>query len=394
MARAYPAIPLEDLSLEKLVPVVPILDAEFLQPEERKKVKKEARAAADQVVKLGCSYIKWLKWQHNPTNSRDVHQISPYTEVACFAALEFIAKYLYRDQTDHHYVNNYHDVPVVEALRQKINEASGRARDWKPQVDMSMKWMNWAEYCQLVDELKQCCAQRSLNHSRRPKTAIAYSYVKYLMFAFLRYMPPDRGRTFRELEVHHTLKRGQIKDSRFIEADWDPERKRYHNDKDASWYICLKSEDYKTGPTYKDAIDRVPEVLYPELTAWLYGYEDESGNWQGYEGENGQRSGWRDVLKPTHNFVFTRKRGKPFSESDDLHKLFIPTASRRTGKMLNPHLVRNIAVTHFEEKGSPEVLMKSLRQGMRHSWKTQQFTYNERKPWTRSELATQALLDG
>lgn len=55
---------------------------------------------------------------------------------------------------------------------------------------------------------------------------------------------------------------------------------------------------------------------------------------------------WRAHLQPQHNLVFSQLNGAPLTVQG-LGKLFYTSAHRITGKKTNPHLVRDMVVTHL-----------------------------------------------
>ena len=58
--------------------------------------------------------------------------------------------------------------------------------------DESLKWLDWPEYLQTVHELRRECAGRAENGSKRPRSAVAWSLQRYLIFAILSSVP-DRS---------------------------------------------------------------------------------------------------------------------------------------------------------------------------------------------------------
>ena len=51
-------------------------------------------------------------------------------------------------------------------------------------------------------------------------------------------------------------------------------------------------------------------------------------------------------MLPTHGFLFTRKNGEPF-DGQGVYRLFTSTVYRLTGRRTNPHLVRDMIITHL-----------------------------------------------
>jgi len=97
-------------------------------------------------------------------------------------------------------------------------------------------------------------------------------------------------------------------------------------------------------------------------------------------------------INPQHNFVFTRTNGAPFNVSS-FGIFFKTTAHRLTGKALTPHLVRDMAVTHFQRQGKSDAEMASLALAMRHSREMQQRVYDHRTAIEKVKPASNMMLE-
>jgi hypothetical protein len=94
------------------------------------------------------------------------------------------------------------------------------------------------------------------------------------------------------------------------------------------WLIKHGPDDYKTGKQYGE---RPPMVIapfiYPELEAFI--------------------DVWRQELRPTTKKLFCKPRtGEPLDEVA-MYTTFKNAALKWTGKATNPHLVRDMIVTHL-----------------------------------------------
>jgi len=116
------------------------------------------------------------------------------------------------------------------------------------------KWIDWPEFLNCVKQLKAECTPIGKSNQQRSKSAIVSSIQRYLIFAFFSAIPV-RPRTVRELELGRTLVK-----------------------RDELWYLELGPEDFKTGKTYLKLGEKhvipIPQWYYPQLEAWLFGYED------------------------------------------------------------------------------------------------------------------------
>jgi len=298
-------------------------------------------------IQIAYDYTDWL---------RTKRKASPETEIQALVALTHVAKFNYCKESNEDFClslsKSYVDIQIVSQLRKLTRFTNERVKaKSKPTADESKKWLDWPDFLACIEYLEKDCKHFTYDGQKRTDRAIAASIQRYLLAALLGYIPPDRQRTFRELEVGRTLIKGYIKSGIL------------HPSEDGSWYIKLAPEDYKTGDTYGESVIQIPEFLYDKLKDWL--------------------STWRTVLNPSHNFVFTNLRGSPLNSSS-LNSLFRHAIYRAStvlfgeGKATNPHLVRDMIVTHCYKAGASEAEMEALALAMKHSRKTQREKYDRR----------------
>ena len=262
----------------------------------------------------------------------------------------------------------YADLGVVRELRGLSKDARAAGKRAPPAGDEAVKWLEWGEYLSLVAELKSEVAGRDHQGRRRSPAAVAWSLQRYLIFAILACVP-DRQRTLRELEVGRTLV-------------WEKGQEGGNSGSAGSaaalsggrWTIRHGADDYKTGGTYGP---RPPLVLspslYPELGAFI--------------------SHYRAHLNPVpgNARLFCMKNGEPLT-SQALHRLFVSAAYRLTGQKTNPHLVRDMVVTHVRARGdATEAELEALALYMGHSVAMQRATYDRRTVAQKVEPAVDLL---
>ncbi len=301
-------------------------------------------------ISLTHDYTQWL---------REERQGSAASELQAVVAFLNVAKFLHYQHSDQQHcealTKSYVDIEIINQLRKLSREVGKRLKaSPKAWVNESKKWLDWPQYLACLNYLKEDCLSLTSNGRKRSEQAIARSYERYLIAALLGYMPPDRQRTFRELELGRTLVRGTVEQGVFCPAT---------ENSVAHWYIRLMADDYKTGATYGEQIIQVPEIIYPELEAWL--------------------NQWRACLKPSHDFVFTQLNGKPLT-AVSLYQLFRHAIYRASsnlfgeGKATNPQLVRTILITHCFRMGASDAEMEALAVGMKHSRRMQRQVYDRR----------------
>jgi hypothetical protein len=224
------------------------------------------------------------------------------------------------------------------------------------------------------------------------------------MFAILACVP-DRQRTLRELELNRTLFCEEYEEaldtpSSSALSDEDEEGELFGTIRDnmrwvrrRRWVVRHNPEDYKTGGAYGARPALVLDSrLYPALESWLFGRtwggvggrdvsRSRSGGKEGDEDEDVDRNhggdegggsgggessggdsytldassgptsrGHRAALSPTHARVFCRPNGEPWNGSE-LSRTFSRAAMRLTGKKTNPHLIRDMVITHVRGEG-------------------------------------------
>lgn len=352
-----PQVALEDLSLVKLISSSGLTTDGQRDDEAIERVMDEVYA-----------YLSWLRTER---------EVAPSTESNLVKALIQLAKFFYhkqsnpqRNQGSPSRKGGYLDIPIIQELRTLSSGITARINKTPKVADESLKWLDWPIYLACVQQFKAECRPKGTNGRRRSDTAIAASIQRYLIAGFLSAIP-DRQRTVRELEVGRTLCKRQER-----------------------WYLEQNAGDYKTGETYSKNSEKriipIPEWIYPELEAWLEGYEDELGNWQGYIDQDGSRLGWRTVFHPNHPMVFTQQNGKPLTGSA-LYGLFRRAVCRITGQACGPHLLRTMVITHFKRTNAPDNVLEALARLMAHSRQMQTEVYDRRTSLEKVNPALEAL---
>jgi len=278
-------------------------------------------------------YVQWLV---------DVRGIKSTTEDFQLRSLVALAKWVH-DHADDDGIAP----PCVQELIRVQRSARDRAKNAPHAADDDRKWLEWDQYLALVEHLKLECAPLEASGKERSARDVAMSVQRYLLFAILACIP-DRQRTLRELQLNKTL---------------------FRDASSGAWMVRHGPDDYKTGGAYgeRPALVIDPRV-YPALESWLNVH--------------------RATLSPTHDFVFTRPNGAPWSVSE-LSRTFSRTALRCTGQKTNPHLIRDMIVTHVRSQGiASDAELEALARFMGHSSAMQKSTYDRR---TQQERVNPAL---
>ncbi|GBF97947.1 hypothetical protein Rsub_10620 [Raphidocelis subcapitata] len=272
---------------------------------------------------------------------------NPRTQFNCLITCVHVVRFLFHAESKPNPSNTreapYSDLPVMRALKTLVAKAHKAAKKAPLVADERLKWLEWSEFLALIRELREECAGLTSTGGPRSPKEVALALQRYLVFAILSCIP-DRQRTLRELEIGRTL---------FKE--------------DGRWVIRHSPGDYKTGKLYGQRPPMlIAPFVYPELEAFTQ---------------------LRSELNPDHNFLFSRAGGGHMTDKA-LYDMFVNTAQRRTGKATNPHLVRDMVVTHLRSVGTSENEMEALAMYMGHSISMQRDTYDRR---TRDQKVSPAV---
>ena len=171
------------------------------------------------------------------------------------------------------------------------------------------------------------------------KKLVAVAFQQYLVLALFSVVP-DRQRTSRELEIGRTFVR---------------------QDEENQWSIVHGAGDYKTGKSYGD---RPPLPITAQLTAPVDEFIRD----------------WRPCLQPRglHLFAQTKNGGHPLTQ-DSVYQIVSRACFRHAGKRTNPHLLRDMVVTHVRsETDASEKDLEALALFMGHSLAMQKSSYDRR----------------
>ncbi|KAJ1432706.1 hypothetical protein B484DRAFT_327140 [Ochromonadaceae sp. CCMP2298] len=310
--------------------------ASALAPAPRQMHRERASAAAVY------EYVQWL---------RGVRKISTSYEANVLRGLTKLAKFRFSQEslTDPSYgQKSFEDIPLVRELRKLHSDANRRQLNSPRVSNEQLKWMTWTDYLQVVGALRDDLqaelrgaqeAQGAKAGAGAKKTKVrlrvARAYQRYLLLAFFSCVP-DRQRTFRELEIGRT----------FLQVE-------------GQYLIQHGPEDYKTGNVYGE---RPPLMISKELTAAV---DDFILN-------------WREALAPTGPHLFVQARTGRALTADSVYALVSRACYEFAGKRTNPHLLRDIVVTHVRSTQASERELEALALYMGHSIGMQRSSYDRR----------------
>jgi integrase len=258
----------------------------------------------------------------------------------------------------------FDDIPIIRELRKIHRSANQRQRNAPRSSNEQRKWLSWPEYLKVVDstklELQSLLQEYNKQHTEPERRLrndppytyqeknIAAVYQRFLILAFFSNVP-DRQRTIRELEIGRTFVR-----------DETSELTSQGGEDHACWAIKHGPDDYKTGKSYGE---RPAIHLARELTPAIDDFV----------------AIWRPFLEPSTNYFFVQARGGKPMTGDSVYRRVCQSCYKYTGKRTNPHLLRDMIVTHVRESAdASEQQLEALALYMGHSLHMQRTSYDRR----------------
>jgi len=293
-------------------------------------------------------FILWLRTNRNISISYEANMLRGLSKLLKF-------RFASQSKADPAYgEKSFDDIPIIREIR-KLHRDANKKQAISPQSsDEEHKWLSWSEYLEVIQGLKNDLLQllgeyedETAERRSTEKTGdkaytpaqrrIATLYQQYLILSVLACVP-DRQRTIRELELKRTFVRDK---------------------QSGVWTIKHGPEDYKTGKTYGD---RPPLLLFPELGPAIDDFLER----------------WRPCLMPKTDHVFVQPRtGNPLTQ-DSVYQIVSRSCFRYSGKRTNPHLLRDMIVTHVRESDASEKQLEALALYMGHSISMQRNSYDRR----------------
>jgi hypothetical protein len=396
----YEKVPLEKLSLELLIPKVQLKYVQSLDA-----ARMEASKAGEYVDDWVCRFFNFLEYERNAK--------SPHSRKNYLCVLLAVAKLQYLKESSD---SKFRDIPAIDVLRQRLSLATAELKHHEPVADLDKKWLELPDVLsKVVEPLRHECKPRISDGTPRSEQALMSSVQVYLLWGCLTYAPPRRQQELRQLKMAMICpieRNVNIAPGHFIHP-LPPANQRdkncgyLHKTVDGKWIKDMTAESYKTGETYGHQQLEIPNVNFPDgscfydyLEMWLYGYyKAADGSLKScgtsFEPDRHQISHWykgRMVYEPSHDFVFTKKNGQPF-ETDEMAKYTSGAAHAQTGKRLTPHLLRDIYVTYFLDRGYSDAEISSLAYSLGHSLSILRKIYDRRHPAQKHRPIEQAVLD-
>lgn len=426
-----PSIPLAQLRLSHLIPLVTQFDLEHLTPSQQAKEWKQHKQTLETLL---CEHFRFLR--------EVVHSKSPRTKGNKLAALLALAKFLYRSEVEED--ADYAQIPVFKVLNNHLGAVRKDISEWvnnrQSVSDFEKKWPDTEEgstalgvvRALIVEPLRKECRPRDSRGRFRRGSTIATSYQYYIKWSLMADIPPRRQQEYRTARMALTcpVKRpidvplhglyhplppyevrekgwdGTLKDN-YLYKTYNHKKKHYP---DGVWVLDI--QQYKTRSTHSAQSIVIPNrqftdgsCFYDYLERYLY------GSWMsgGYKNQLvydwwqpellGQRGRWVTLGRaefnpgdacylPTGNqfalwswgYVFVLPDIGTLVEGSAFAGSFERTAHRLIGKRLTPHTMRYIWATWAYQVRLNDAQLRSLAYAMGHTVETLRQMYERCTP--------------
>ncbi|WP_414545891.1 hypothetical protein [Nostoc sp. CCY0012] len=414
-------VPIHELTLEKIVPLVSEEQLENLTPLPQKKLWNQNKQSLEQLI---CNYFQFLR---NFNSS-----VSPFTRMGKMSAILSLAKFLYVQQVEND--ADYRLIPIFSIIENHQQKILAELEEWRNSghsvSDWSKRWpdvpvgQTALQFIQqkIVEPLRFECRPRNKRGDLRSSWSVAVSYQTYLKWALLSYLPARRQEEYRELKIALSCPIERPQDippnGLYQPLPPDNQRQRKHNGMvvDNYLYFTYKHENhyypqgiwiidtrkYKTQKTYGKQSIIIPNpkfedghCFYDYIERFFYGW------WigQGYKNTliydwwqpemKGRRGRWlssgRMEFSPKDNcslpsshqsaiwtwgYVFVVPRSGLLATGSAFAKIFETISHRFIKKRISPHVMRYVWATWGLQVGLSDSELSSLAYAMGHSVET------------------------
>jgi hypothetical protein len=320
----------------------------------------QANIAAKYTANLAYEYILWLKAdpkaEISDNKGRGIE--SRYTEISVLKTFLLVAKFLRHDEIS----------LVIRLLKNELAKIKQETCEHPIVRDESKKWLDWNEFLTLVEQLRKECNSRVLQECQlknsgdnfgnlRSLTAIANSYQRFIFTALLSYLPPHRQQIYRQLELEHPSKYKNTDDrDEFVGISGCLFKE------EDTWFIYLLSDTYQMERQYNYLKFSIPNIhyldgrdFYQYLNEWMIEY-----TYRHHHGVLEKVDGLRQVFKPQHNFLFTKKNGRNYIHPTEFSNLLRIPACRISDRALTPTLLKRMFLTYIIKNQVEGIVLRDL----------------------------------
>ncbi|MBD2261083.1 hypothetical protein [Pseudanabaena sp. FACHB-2040] len=379
----YKAVPLDQLRLSSIITYSEVLvditdflpagfsfesleDVDACAPDLANKVavKKmildaSAETAARENRLLTEDFLGWLGLKAKS----QIAYVDVFLSIACF---------IYRNELASSACRESRTIPTIRELLNLKRLLEKEVNNHSESVPFHLKSIPWEECIRVVEELrlryeekytytKETRVKHGTAKKKRTPYALARDLQDFLSIALMVVIPPDRSRTYYELELGRTFVFGAFDGRSFTPA---AQLKRHS---DAKWYIHLEMEDYKTGKRYGTYWAPIPDIMFVNGVT-LYEYIDEWLSWG------------RESHKPVnHNFFFRGTSDGGSLNHSDWNIRVTTLFERHTGVAVAPKELRKIYISYLKSSRATRAELEAASVAQHHSQKMQDSVYDQRE---------------
>lgn len=318
--------------------------------------KNEATITANKTLNLIHEYLDFLGG-HSKSREKYVNTVLA------------LAKFIFRNEFGTEDYPEDRDIPVIRKLRDLKKKLAKEGKATPQTIPYEKKSVPWTKAVEVMEKVRQrhekkctysTTVRDGITRKKRTDYALARDLQDFLSLAFMILIPPDRARTYYELELGRTLVYGHFADGCFM-----PAKSLNLSDK-FKWYIHLQPLDYKTGKIHGEYWGEIPNTVfnngkcfYEYMLEWLV---------------------LRKIIleNSEHNCFFIKKKTalhEPLDEknwNDRIMQLF----RREAGVPVAPHQLRSMYITYLNEIGASPNEKRGAAIAMHHTEQMQEKVYN------------------
>lgn len=397
----YRNIPQDSLSLETLVPLVGTKIPGYPWTIET------LEDVSDYVDNWLCEFMDFLVIDRECQSPHTLNtMVVCVNNVAKFHFLKLGAK------------DDYRNIPVINLIRRRLQGIAKDISKHQSVIDLELKWLDLPDVItHIVEPLRVECQRRYASGTLRTLNAIIDSIMRYCLWGCFTYLPPRRQQEWRKAKISLSCpiqKPDKLPPSGFIHPLPPPGVRHlerffpyiYYSE-EGKWLLDLPPESYKTGKTHGYQVIEIPNRIFEDgrcfyeyLEMWLYGFFCQpdgtlagAGFQLDFNSEKMPRifTG-RLIYDCDHEYFFSQHNGKPVSSSS-LENYLSRAAYGKTGKRLNPHLLRDIYATYFLDLEYSDAVISALAYSMGHTVKELRKSYDARRSGDKRRPIETALTD-
>jgi hypothetical protein len=292
----------------------------------------------------------------------------PISKVSYIGAVINVAHYKYQEEIGKDDYKKARDIPIIRELLSLKLEYEGDSKNFPESVPFYLRSIPWERCIGVVEKLRLRYEEKvTISRSKRYKKGFekkkrtTYSLARdlqdFLSVAFMVLIPPDRSRTYYELELRRTFIFGWVEGRSVIPAN-------DLKDPTAHWYIILRTTDFKTGKRYGLYIAPMPNTVFPDGKT-LYMYIHDWLTW-----------GRKSHSPVNHNYFFRGTSSCDPLNHCDWNIRITQLFEREANVSVPPKELRKIFISYLKSQKGSRAELEAATVAQHHSQKMQDEVYD------------------